>query len=493
MSYFLNGFEQLTPLLILVLIAGAAGGVILGAIPGLGPAIAVAVLLPVSFTMDPVVGLSLLLGVYSASIYGGAVPAILINTPGTAVNVLTTFDGYPMTRRGEARRALGLAYSASFIGGMMSILALTMLSQPLARIAATFTSADYAAAAFLGLTLVTLAQRGDLLAGIMMLGLGVFLSSVGFEKVFISQRFTMDIEFLRGGVPLVPTVLGLFAISQAFALIAGDETHVAEGKARRSTLRELLEVFHYPVTLFRSAGFGVIMGVLPGVGEWMAQFFSYELAKRGSKTPEKFGNGAPEGLIAAEAANNAVPASAMVPLLSLGIPGEALTAMMMSVFLVHNIIPGPTLFESQPEFVGALYVAMFLVNIFAVVFLYLITPWLIRICHLDQRIIGAAIFPLVLVGAYSINYNIVDCYIALTFGLFGYAFKKADLPVAPILIGMILGPIFENRFRQAMSIADGDWTIFVTRPVSLGLLSIAALILLAYLHTSFKERARNES
>jgi putative tricarboxylic transport membrane protein len=493
MSFFLSGFASLSPQLLFVLIAGAMGGVVLGAIPGLGPAIAVAVLLPVSFTMDPLAGLSLLLGVYTASIYGGAVPAILINTPGTAVNVLTTFDGYPMAQRGQARRALGLAYSASFVGGMMSILALTMLSQPLARIAANFTSADYAAAAFLGLALVTLAQRGDLLAGVMMLGLGAFLSTVGFEKVFTSQRFTLDLEFLRGGIPLVPAVLGLFAISQAFALISGQVPPTRNATARRSTMRELLEIFRYPVTLFRSSGFGVMMGVLPGVGEWMAQFFSYELARRGSKTPEKFGDGAPEGLIAAEAANNAVPASAMVPLLSLGIPGEALTAMMMSVFLVHNVFPGPTLFETRPDFIGGLYVSMFLVNIFAVIFLYAITPWLIRICHLDQRIIGATIFPLVLVGTYSINYNIVDCYIALAFGVFGFAFKMAELPTAPVLIGMILGPIFEGRFRQAMSIANGDWSIFVTRPVSLGLLSITGIILLAYLYTSVKERKRNET
>lgn len=491
MWYFLEGFQNLTPSLLLVLILGSAGGVVLGAIPGLGPAIAVAVLLPVSFTLDPVTGLSLLLGVYSASIYGGAVPAILINTPGTAVNVLTTFDGYPMTQRGEAKRALGLAYTSSLLGGLVSILALVLISQPLATLAKSFTSTDYAAAAFLGLLLVILTQRGAIVAGVMMLGTGIFISTIGFERVFTSQRFTFDIETLRGGVPLVPVVLGVFAIAQAFSLLTGSVQSPKKSHPARSNLRELFEVFKFPIVAFRSSGMGVLMGVLPGVGEWMAQFFSYGMAKRGSKTPEAFGKGAPEGLIAVEASNNAVPASAMVPLLSLGIPGEALTAMMMSVFLVHDVFPGPTLFETRPDFVGGLYVAMFLVNIFAFLFLYFITPWLVRICQLDQRIIGATIFPLVFIGAYSINYNINDCYIALIFGVFGYAIQRAQLPVAPLLIGMVLGPIFESKFRQAMSIANGDLTVFVTRPISATLLAIALLVVVGNFYSLFKEHKEN--
>jgi len=320
---------------ILALLIGSVGGVIIGAIPGVGPAVAIAILLPATFTLDPIVGLTMLLGIYGSSMYGGAIPAVLINTPGTAVNALTSYDGYPMTERGEAHRALSLAYSASFWGGMFGILCLILLSPVLARIAPMFGSREIFLAALLGIILVVLAHRGQIFAAGLFAMFGIFLQTIGLDAVTYTQRYTFGLSFLSSGINLVVVVLGLFALSQAFFLLtAPDSTPDAKPVTGRmgAGLKELMK--HKRVATV-AAGFGVILGMIPGAGEFTAQFMSYTYAQKTSKDPDAFGNGSPEGLVASEAANNAVPAAAMVPLLALGIPGEALTAMMLSVFYVH--------------------------------------------------------------------------------------------------------------------------------------------------------------
>ena len=448
------------------LAAGALGGVILGAIPGLGPVVAIAILLPATFQMEPLVGLTLLLGVYSGSWYGGAIPAILINTPGTPVNVLTTYDGYPMTLRGEARRALTLAYTSSFVGGIVSVLALALFAAPLAAIASNFGSPEFAMAAVSAIVLVILAHRGATLPAMAMVGAGLFLSTVGLEQTFYSQRYTFGQQWLLSGFPLIPIGLGLFAVSQGFILLSGGQSPPKVKEPATPNYKTLFEVFTYPVTLFRSAGFGVIMGVLPGVGEWMAQFFSYTAARSGSKTPEMFGKGAPEGLIASETANNAVPAAAMVPLLSLGLPGEALTAMMLAVFTVHNVFPGPTLFETRPDFIYGLYGSLFLINIVAFLFLLAFGRWIAQVTRLNYKLIGAGILVFAFAGVYTANYNLNDCYLALAFGLIGVALRRAGMPMVPILLGVVLGPILENRLRQAIGTSGSAW-VFLERPISL--------------------------
>ncbi len=332
----------------IALLIGAIGGVIIGAIPGVGPAVAIAILLPATYKLEPLVGLTVLLGIYGAALYGGAIPAILINTPGTPVNALTTYDGHPIARRGEPRRALSLAYSASFIGGIISVLA--------------------------RLILVILTHRGQTLAAAALVGMGVFITVVGMEPVRFSDRFVFGLPWLRGGLALIPAVLGLFAISQAFILLQSSDTPRKIPKVIGNPFAGLLEVFRrLKRVAVCSSGFGIIMGIIPGVGEFLAQFFSYGLAQKLSKTPEKFGKGSSEGLVAAESANNAVPAAAMIPLLALGIPGEALTAMMLSVFYVHGIIPGPKLFENNPEFLTTLYICLFVVNLLILGFLLLST------------------------------------------------------------------------------------------------------------------------
>ena len=491
MDAILAGLNQLGQLNVLIaLFAGAVSGVIIGAIPGLGPAVAIAVLLPATYTMEPLTALTLLLGIYSGAWYGGAIPAILINTPGTPVNVLTTYDGYPMTLAGQARRALSLAYSASFVGGIVSVIVLILLAQPLADIASNFGSAEFAMAALMAMVLVVVAHRGRVVTAAVTLAFGLFLATVGLETAFNTQRFTFGQVWLQGGVPLIPLVLGLFAMSQAFVLLLGEDQAGEPPRLTGRFFQGLTEVFRYPKTLFASSGFGVFMGILPGVGEFLAQFFSYTLAQKTSKTPELFGKGAPEGLIASEAANNAVPAAALVPLLALGIPGEALTAMMLSVFMVHNVIPGPELFASRPEFISGLYLSLLAMNVIILIFLLFATPMIVALTRINTRFIGVVILALTLVGTYTANYNITDPLMALVFGLIGFILKRHNIPIVPIVLGVVLGPIFEARLRQALGTAGGDMAIFVERPYSAGLVAIMAVTAIAITLNNHRRRQR---
>ena len=463
---------------ILALFAGAIGGVAIGSIPGVGPAVAIAILLPATFSMDPIVGLTLLLGIYGSSMYGGAIPAILINTPGTAVNALTTYDGFPMTLRGEGRRALSIAYSASFVGGIFSVLCLIFLSPVLARVAPMFGSREIFLAALLGIILVIVAHRGQMLIAAALTGFGIFIHTIGLEPVAYTRRYTFEQSWLAGGIDLIVVVLGLFALSQAFLLLTMDDEKIRLPRSRGSLFQGFRELARHPRVASISAGFGVLMGMIPGVGEFTAQFMSYTSARKLSKTPEAFGHGSSEGLIASETANNAVPAAAMIPLLALGIPGEALTAMMLSVFYVHNVVPGPGLFQQQMDFVVALYLALLILNVIVVGFLLVSTGWLVHLTRLPNRFLGMCILLLSFVGVYSIRNSAVDCAIAAVFGLIGFVLKRLNLPIVPIVLGMVLGGIMEVKLRSAMARVRTPWE-FIERPIAFLLFCVIIVILLA--------------
>jgi putative tricarboxylic transport membrane protein len=468
------------------LLVGSIGGVIIGAIPGVGPAVAIAILLPATFAFDPIVGLTVLLGIYGSSMYGGAIPAVLINTPGTAVNALTSYDGYPMTRNGEAHRAVSLAYSASFWGGIFGIVCLIFLSPVLAWIAPMFGSREIFLAAFLGILLVILAHRGQIFAAGMLAMFGIFLQTVGLDAVTYTSRYTFELSFLSSGVNLIVVVLGLFALSQAFFLLtAPDESPDAKPVTGRLTsgFRELLR--HKRVATVAS-GFGVILGMIPGTGEFTAQFMSYTYAQKTSKTPDAFGKGSPEGLIASEAANNAVPAAAMIPLLALGIPGEALTAMMLSVFYVHNVIPGPALFQNQIDLVYALYLALIILNVLVLVFLLFSTNLLTRIIRVPTRFLGVMILLLSFVGVYSLRNSLTDCMIAAGFGVFGLILKRLNLPIVPIILGMVLGGIMEVKLRSALPRLNTPLDM-IERPVAMVIFAMIVIVVALHIRTLVKE------
>ncbi len=475
----LLGLQQLsTPVVWVALIGGSILGIVLGAIPGIGPGVGIALLLPVTYTMEPLAGITLLMGLYAAAWYGGAIPAITINTPGTGVNVLTTYDGHPMAKAGEPQRALSLAYASSFVGGIFAVIVLMAAAWPLASLSSYLTSIDLGMAALLAMVLVVVAHRGSEFASFALLGAGLFISTIGLETAYGSARYTFGTTWMMAGVPLIAMILGLFALSQAFALIFSDRTiNDIDTEVDRRLLGGFIEIFRYPKTLFRSAGFGVGMGILPGVGEFLAQFFSYTAARASSKTPEKFGHGAPEGIIASETANNAVPPSALVPLLSLGIPGESFTAMMLTVFIIHGVDPGPTLFQEHRTFVSGLYMTLFVMNFVIVGLLLVGTKWIAKLSSIPDRLLGVIIMCLALVGTYSTNYRLSDTIIAICFGVLGFALRRANIPMVPIILGLVLGPIMERYFRQGIGAAGGDLTIFVTRPLSLVFLIVILLLI----------------
>lgn len=474
---------------ILALLIGSVGGVVIGAIPGVGPAIAIAILLPATFSMEPIVGLTLLLGIYGSAMFGGAIPAILCNAPGTPVNALTTYDGYPMTCRGEASRALSLAYGASFCGGVISVIALIALAPVLAEVAPLFGSREIFLACVLGMVLVVISHTGQHMIAGFLLCFGIFINTIGMESIRYTQRYTFDQEWLVSGVDLIVVVLGLFALSQSFLLLSSRDESTQDTELKGGLFAGLWEVVKMPRVVLSSSGFGVFMGIIPGVGEFLAQFFSYNFAQKTSKHPEQFGRGSAEGLVASEAANNAVPAAALIPLLALGIPGEALTAMMLSVFYVHNVVPGPQLFLNEFDFVLALYLCLLILNLLALVFLMSSSKWLLKVVLIPSRFLGLMILILSFVGVYSLRNSMTDCVMAVAFGVLGFILKRLNLPIVPIILGMVLGGIMEVKLRTSLPRVDTILDFF-NRPVAAILLALIILSIGVHFWTLWRASGR---
>ncbi|MFM2282490.1 MAG: hypothetical protein RLZZ444_4721 [Pseudomonadota bacterium] len=475
---------------IVALLIGAMAGILVGAIPGMEPAGAMAIALPFSLTMAPLPGIILLLGCYGGAWYGGAIPAILIRVPGTPVNVLTTYDGYPLGQKGQPMRALSIAYSSSFVGGVVSILALIFLAPFMARISASFGPPEFAAVMILASVSVILAHHQNIRGAVLTFGIGMFLGTVGFESPHHTLRYTFDQTWLMGGIPMVPMVIGLFALSQAFVLLeTKSPPKVPKDMASTGRFTGLWEVFKYRATVIRSCLIGLVMGLLPGVGEFGAQFLSYSLARRFSKKPEEFGKGSPEGLVASEVSINACTSTVLVPLLSLGIPADPLMAMLLAVFMVHNIIPGPQLFVEHADFISGLYVSLFLLNIFVMILLLTFTKYVVRLSSISPRVIGAAITILGFIGTYTQNFRITDGLFTLAFAIVGRFMLKNGIPAFPMVVGLVLGPMMEGRIKQSFSISNGDPSIFATRPLAAIFLSLAVIAVATFSWNHFKHKA----
>lgn len=491
MDAFLLGLQEIAHWQVIVaLLIGAIAGILVGAIPGMEPAGAMAIALPFSLTMEPLPGIILLLGCYGGAWYGGAIPAILIGVPGTPVNVLTTYDGHPLGRKGEPMRALSLAYSSSFVGGIISIFALIFLAPLMASFAASFGPPEFAMVMLLASISVILAHHQNITGAILTFGIGAFLGTVGFESPHHTERYTFDQTWLLGGIPMVPMVIGLFAISQAFVLLeTKNPPNVPMDIGKTGRFTGLFEVFKYRATVIRSSLIGLIMGLLPGVGEFGAQFLSYSLARRFSKKPEEFGKGSPEGLVASEVSINACTSTVLVPLLSLGIPADPLMAMLLAVFMVHNIIPGPQLFVEHPDFIAGLYISLFLLNIFVMIFLLIFTKYIVRLSSITPRAIGAAILVLGFVGTYTQNFRLTDGLFTLAFAVVGRFMLKNGVPAFPMVVGLVLAPMLEGRFKQSLSISGGDPTIFLTRPLAATFLAFAIIAVAVFAWSHVRPKA----
>jgi putative tricarboxylic transport membrane protein len=347
--------------------------------------------------------------------------------------------------------------------------------------------------AFGALVLVIVGHGGRRIEALAALAFGLFLATVGIETAYSTQRYSFGQSWLIQGIPLVPMVIGLFAMSEALVQLTSRSTTRPTVELKGHFFQGFREVFRYKRSLYGSSVFGILCGIMPGVGEFLAQQVSYTVARRFSPEGHLFGKGAPEGIIVSEATNNAVPPAALIPMLALGIPGEELTAMMLAVFLVHNVVPGPQLFIDRPEFVAGLYWTLLAMNIVIILFLLVATNTIARAALINKRFLGVTILTLSLIGTYASNYNFSDVGLAMGFGLLGYVLRSHRWPLTPILLGVVMGPILENRFRQAVGGADGDLSVFVTRPISAIMLACVCILLFFTIRGALKARgARKE-
>ncbi len=478
---------------ITALVLGTLIGIVVGILPGLGPMVGMVVLLPFTFALPPAVALSLLLGVFCGGYFGGAVPAILMRTPGVPSSLVTSFDGFPLTQKGEAQTALSAALVGSLGGGIISVFILIFLAPALAHVAASFGPPEYFAAGLLGVVLVVMAYREKLAKGLILLGLGLWISTVGIDGPTLVPRFCFGTLAMQNGLHLVPVCLGLFGIGQTLMLVERKILVNARMSLTRRTLdfSKIAATLKYWKSLILSGVIGTFVGLLPGTGSILASFLSYETVKKVSGRAEAFGKGAPEGCLASEAGNNAVPAGAMIPLLTLGIPGDALSAVLLGVFTINGIYPGPLLLIKEPVLINTLYLSMLLINIVAFVILAIWLRPFAMVVRVSNTLLASIIMSLSLVGIYAVNTRLFDAGVALVMGTLGYILLRLEWPVVNLVMGVVLGEILEERLRESLSMSEGNPLIFLERPISLFLFVATFLIIvIPVLWDSRKARIR---
>ncbi|MFW6149237.1 MAG: tripartite tricarboxylate transporter permease [Atribacterota bacterium] len=491
-SAFILGLRQALGFAnIVALIIGAIIGIIVGILPGMGPMVGMVILLPFSYYLPPTVALSLLLGVYCGGYFGGGIPAVLIRTPGVPSSIMTSLDGYPLTKKGEGQLALSATVVGSFSGGIISVLILILLAPLMSRVAVNFGPAEYFMVAIFGLIVMVMAHLDRLFQAILLTCLGLWFSTVGFDGQTMVVRFTFGTVMLRNGLEIAPMCLGFFGIGQSLLLLERQilETDDMSLSLSASNLdfSKVIYAFKYRLTLIKSGIIGTFVGILPGAGSILGSFLSYQEAIRSSHYPEKFGKGAPEGCIAAEAGNNAVPAGAMLPLLTLGIPGDPIAAILISVFIVNGIYPGPLLLTKEPELINSIYVSLFLINIIAFILIIFFLRSFSMVVKVPNKLLAISIMVLCLVGLYTFNLRIFDMIVALVMGIFGYIMLRMEWPFVTWVLGLVLGPIIEQRMRESLSLSRGNPAIFIQSPICI-ILFVASILIIAVplLHRVFK-------
>lgn len=470
----------LEPLNLLYVLVGVISGVIIGALPGLGPSAGLAILLPLTFGVDPIAGIILLAGIYYGAMYGGAITSILINTPGDPASVMTTMDGYPMTLAGRTGAAMGMAAFASFIGGTVCVIAFMFLAPALAQVALSFGPPEYFALMLLGLTTLAGMTGKYPIKGYLAAVFGLFLAIIGLDLVTGLPRFTFGSLELYDGVDFIIVAIGTFGIAEILLVAEEKDTKIIvkrEDLAWRKLFPTVQDWAYSGWHIVRGTIIGFIVGILPGAGATIASFISYGVAKRTSKRPEMFGKGAIEGVAAPESANNSAAMGAMVPLLTLGVPGSASTAVMMGALMMFGMRPGPLLFEENPEFVWGLIGSMYVGNIVLILTMLVAVPIFVRILDVPKALLNGVVMAFILVGAYSINNSMFDVVLTVAFGLIGYFMKKMHIPAAPLVLALVLGSLLENSLRQSLILSDGNPLVFFARPIS-GTIMWVAIILI---------------
>ncbi|MEO1985743.1 MAG: tripartite tricarboxylate transporter permease [Martelella sp.] len=465
---------------ILFLLIGTFTGVVIGAIPGLSGAMLIALTLPLTFGMQPSHAVTLLVAQYVGSIGGGLLTAILLRIPGTPASMMTAIEGHPLARKMEPARVIALGASASLFGGVVSAIVLILVSRPLADLSLRFGKFEFFSLVVLSLVIVATITRGNRLRGLLAAALGVLLAMPGTDHSSGMTRLTFGFWNMETGFGLLPLLLGLFGVTQA--ILSLTEPQAIAEKGDRVILShvflKLKQWREHFSNMLLSSLIGTWIGILPGIGANVGSIVAYSMAMSRSKKPEEFGKGSAEGLVASEAGNNATVGGALVPLVALGIPGSVIDAILIGALTIHNLIPGPLLFRTQPEVVYAMMSSALIANFAMYAFILLLIPVAARIARVPAAIIAPAIILFCIVGVFAESNRMFDVYVMLAFGLVGIAFKTARIPIEPFVIGFVLAPLGEENLRSGLMISGGDWMPFLTRPLSGSFLAAALLMLL---------------
>lgn len=458
--------NSLAPINILWMNVGLFCGIIFGSLPGLTATMGVALFLPITFSMDPIAAMMLLLGIYCGGIYGGSITAILIKTPGTPAAAATVLDGNQMARNGHPGLALDTALVASTFGGIFSALILIVAAPQLARAVLNFTSVEKFMLSFFGLSIITTISGKNVFKGLLAASIGMLAATVGLDPMEGLPRFTFGINEIQSGIDIVPALIGLFAITEILNKVYIGDQPVGDVKVPKEHMT-WKQFKSCAKDIVKSSAIGVIIGAIPGTGGGTAAFLSYIEAKRSSKTPEKFGSGHINGIAAPEAGNNGVTGATLIPLLTLGIPGDSVTAVMLGALTMQGLIPGPALFTKQGDLMYTIMVGMLIINIFMLLQGKILIKAFIHITRIPSTLLSAVLIVLCVIGGFSVNNNAFDAYVLMAFALIGYIMYRFQLPSVPLLLGLILGPMAEENLRRSLVISKGSWMIFLQRPISL--------------------------
>lgn len=486
-DYLLHGFETaLTWYNILFAFVGVLIGTAVGVLPGIGPMSGVALLIPVTASITgglppeqaATSAIILLAGVYYGAMYGGSTTSILLNTPGESSSVVTTLDGYQMAKKGRAGSALSISAIGSFVGGIVTLIAMIVLAQPLSTIAIKFGPAEYFSLMLLGLAAVSGLAGKSVTKALIMTVCGLLIGTIGIDNVSGIARFTFDIPWLYQGVEFLTIAVGLFALGEVFKTILEKEEDDGDIAKIKNLMPSKEEFKESAGPIARGSLLGFFVGILPGAGATLASFFSYLMEKRISKKPWRFGTGAIAGVAGPETANNAASGGAMIPLLTLGIPGSGTTAILMGALMMYNVQPGPLLFEDHPQVAWGLIASMFIGNLMLLILNLPLVKVFAKIIETPKKYLIPLIIAISIFGVYAVQVSTYDLLLLLGCGVLGYFLSKNDYPIAPLVLGLVLGPMIENNMRRSLTISDGDYSLFFTRPLSLTFLIITALWLL---------------
>ncbi len=488
----LQGFQiALSPVNLLWCLIGSVLGTAVGVLPGLGPAATIALLLPISMKMgSPITAIILMSGIFYGAMYGGSTTSILLNIPGEAASVVTCIDGYQMARKGRAGAALGVAAIGSFVAGTVGVIGLTMMAPPLAEFALKFGPPEYVALTVLGLLLATYLAGASPLRGLTMAIMGLILGSVGLDPLSGAVRFDFGVPDLQSNIDFVTIAMGLFGVGEILISLEQSEAASILTTKIKNVFPTMVDLARSGWAMFRGSVIGFLVGILPGGGAVLSSLISYAVEKKVSKHPEEFGHGAIEGVAGPEAANNAAASSSFIPLLTLGIPGNASTAMIFAALLIHGITPGPFLLKEHAPVFWGVVASMYIGNVMLLVLnLPLVGMWA-QLLKVPYAFMAPMIMILTLVGVYSVNNSVFDIWVMLIMGVFGYLARKLKFDLGPLLLAFVLGPIMERSLRQALLMSHGSFGIFFTRPISGVLLGVAVLFVLGNLVAAFRAKPK---